>query len=87
MGAVRVEVRGALATGARETLIAGTAVRSSVAAALVAATMTRWLLSPRSFNGLIVLGDERLPTADLLEQIRAGGVNLFEFTGVSRNDP
>ena len=85
VGAVRVEVRGALARGARETLIAGTSVRSGVAAALVAATMTRWALSGDSWAGLVVLGDQRLPTAALLDEVQAAGVRLFAFTGVARS--
>ncbi len=87
IGAVRVDVRGALSTGARETLVVGTAVRSGVAAAIVAATMTRWVLehaAATQLRGVVVLGDERLPTAGLLEQIQRAGVSLFEFTGVSR---
>lgn len=99
VGAVRVDVRGGLADGARETLIAGTAVRSGVAAAVVAATMTRWLIDQAAaardraveqveqveqLLGAVVLGDRRLPTLDLLDSIRAGGVALFEFNGESR---
>ena len=86
IGAVRVEVRGALATGERETLIAGTAVRSGFAAARVAAAMTRWAMSDDAFSGLVVLGDERLPNTELLDFVRAGGVGLFEFTGQLRGD-
>ena len=84
LGALRVEVRGANATGARETLIAGVAVRSGVAAAVMAATMTRWVLNDTSRKGVVVLGDSDLPTSDLLASVRAGGVRLFEFTGVAR---
>lgn len=92
IGAVRVEVRGGLAGGERETLIVGTSVRSGVAAAIVAATMTRWVLGVDRIGGVIVLGDARLPTTGLLEQIQANGVSMFEFTGLSRpqeldNDP
>jgi len=85
IGALRVDVRGSLANGARETLVAGVAVRSGIAAAVVAATVTRWLLdSGEGQPGVMILGDERFPTADLLEGIRACGVQLHEFTGVSR---
>ncbi|MCU1398917.1 MAG: hypothetical protein JWN62_2026 [Acidimicrobiales bacterium] len=91
IGGIRVELRGALASGERETLVAGTSVRSGVAASAVAATMARWILGGATAaptegisSGVIVLGDERLPTADLLEQIRGCGVPLSEFTGVSR---
>ena len=72
-------------SGARETLIAGTSVRSGVAAALVAATMTRWALSGDSWAGVVVLGDQRLPTAALLDEVQAAGVRLFSFTGVARS--
>ncbi|CAB4884403.1 unannotated protein [freshwater metagenome] len=84
LGGLRVEVRGCLPSGARETLIAGIAVRSGVAAAVVAATMTRWVLQLASSRGLVVLGDASLPTADLLVAVQAAGVRLFEFTGVAR---
>jgi hypothetical protein len=91
VGGVRVEVRGGIATGERETLVAGTAVRSGVAAAAVASTMATWAVEPAVFDqeravpsGVVVLGDERLPTAALLDQISACGVPLSEFTGVSR---
>jgi len=85
VGAVRVEVRGALASGARETMIAGVSVRSGVAAAIVAATMMRWVLTSDDRPNLVVLGDERLPTRALLDDIQAAGVRLFEFTGVARS--
>ena len=84
IGAVRVEVRGALASGQRETLIAGVAVRSGLAAAVVAATMTKWALSAHKLNGLILLGDERLDTEALLGEVVRCGVSLHEFTGIAR---
>jgi saccharopine dehydrogenase-like NADP-dependent oxidoreductase len=84
VGGVRVEVRGSLPGGARETLVAGTSVRSGVAAAAVAAAMAQWSLSGEALTGLVVLGDPRLPTADLLERISASGVPLSEFTGQAR---
>ena len=81
VGAVRVEVRGGLASGGRETLIAGTSVRSGIAAAAVAATMARWVSGGPELAGAVVLGDSRLPTAALLEEIATCGVPLSEFTG------
>ncbi|MCU1394220.1 MAG: hypothetical protein JWM34_2648 [Ilumatobacteraceae bacterium] len=88
VGGVRVEVRGALASGERETLIAGSSVRSGVAAGAVASAMAGWVARVRGSadapTGVIVLGDPRLPTADLLTEISACGVPLAEFTGVSR---
>jgi hypothetical protein len=85
VGACRVEVRGSLPSGARETLIAGVSVRSGVAAAIVAATMLRWVLTASERPNLVVLGDERLPTVTLLDEVQAAGVRLFEFTGVARS--
>ena len=84
VGAVRVEVRGGLADGERETLIAGTSVRSGIAAAAVATAMARWATAAPGIAGVVVLGDPRLPTAALLEQIAASGVPLSEFTGRAR---
>ncbi len=77
-------MRGSLANGARETLIIGTALRSAVAAAVVGATMTRWVLQNPTNQGVVILGDERLPTDELLAAVQAAGVRLYEFTGVAR---
>jgi saccharopine dehydrogenase-like NADP-dependent oxidoreductase len=84
VGGVRVEVRGGLATGERETLIAGTSVRSGIAAAAVATAMARWATTDPGLAGAVVLGDPRLPTTELLEAIAASGVPLSEFTGRAR---
>ena len=85
VGAVRVELRGALAGGARETLVAGAAMRSGVAAAAVASAAAEWLSTGAGgLTGAIVLGDSRLPSADLLMRVRGWGVPLFDFTGVAR---
>jgi saccharopine dehydrogenase-like NADP-dependent oxidoreductase len=80
VGAVRVEVRGSLPGGSRETFVAGVAVRAATGAAITAATMGGWLLEKEAWPGVIVAGDERLPTARLLERIR-GEAPLYEFTG------
>lgn len=85
LGALRVEVRGALVDGARETLIAGAAVRSGFAAAVVAATMTRWVLLESPKRGLVLLGDSALPNGALLTSVQVAGVRLFEYTGVARS--
>jgi saccharopine dehydrogenase-like NADP-dependent oxidoreductase len=84
LGALRVEVRGALATGERETFIAGAAVRSGVAAAIVAATTAGWVLHGSPKRGLVLLGDADLPNAALLASVQVAGVRMFEFTGVAR---
>ena len=84
LGGLRVEVRGSLADGARETLVAGTAVRSGVAAAAVAAVATRWMLDGTPEQSVAVLGEAELPCADLLAAVQASGVRIFEYTGVVR---
>ncbi len=87
VGATRVEIRGANARGERETLIAGAAVRSGQAAAIVAARMARLIIDGRLFPGAVVLGDQRLPTEELLRGIVADGVGLYQFSGVARPSP
>ena len=84
LGGLRVEVRGALANGARETIIAGVAVRSGFAASVVAAVMTRWVLLDSPQRGVVVMGDEALPTAAFVAAVQADGVRIYEFTGVAR---
>lgn len=84
VGAIRVELRGGLADGSRETLIAGVAVRSGMGAAVVAARMTRLVLQKRLFSGVVVLGDERLPTEELLQAVIADGITIHLFNGVTR---
>jgi len=60
-------------------------VRSGTAAAIVAATMTRWLLDRRPHDpGVWLCGDPRMPTVDLLEQVSRAGLTLFEFSGDTR---
>jgi len=87
IGAVRVEVRGGLASGERETSIAGASVRSGIAAAAVATAMARWAASGPGISGPVLLGDSRLPTAALLAEIGGSGVPLAEFTGQARGEP
>lgn len=82
VGAVRVEVRGADASGQRSTLIAGVAelVATCAAATAVAfaAAIVRGDLSP----GLTTAGDASLDTVGLLHDIERLGVRLQEFTGI-----
>ena len=82
VGALRVEVRGADATGARVTLIAGIAEMVGTATAATACGYLDAYLSGELPVGLILPGDDRLDTTALLRTIERRGVRLQEFTGV-----
>lgn len=78
IGALRVEVRG-WRGAQRVTLIAGESERAAVATGAVAAAFA-WAAT--SFDaGLVLAGDEHLPTATLLDDIVGRGVRLWEFVG------
>jgi hypothetical protein len=81
IGALRVEVRGALAGGARQTLVVGVAELVGSVAAAVAVTFARFVLAGRAEPGVTVAGDASLPTLELLGEIGELGVRLQEFTG------
>jgi hypothetical protein len=85
VGAVRVELRGSNASGGRECLIAGVAELVGAAAAATAAAFTMLLQEGRLPPGLVVAGDVRVPTIDVLAQIESYGVRLQEFTGVPQH--
>lgn len=82
VGALRVEVRGATADGAREVAIAGVAELVGTAAGATAAVFADAAAAGALPAGVIVTSDHELPTAQLLEQVRRRGVRLQEFTGV-----
>lgn len=82
VGAVRVEVRGADATGARVTLIAGIAEMVGTATAATAGGYLEAMLDGTLPAGLIVPGDDAVDTTALLRSIERLGVRLQEFTGV-----
>jgi hypothetical protein len=82
IGALRVEVRGANAEGGRECLIVGVAELVGTAAAATAATMATLLLDGRLPPGLVVPGQDSVPTLEALALIEHFGVRLQEFTGV-----
>lgn len=82
IGAVRVEVRGADATGARRCLVAGVAELVGTAAAATAAAYATALVDGRLPDGLVLSGDAALPTLELLRRVESFGVRLQEFTGV-----
>jgi hypothetical protein len=82
VGAVRVELRGALATGARETVIAGVAEMVGTATSATAAAYATLAIEGRLRDGLVLPGDQRDDTMELLCSIERFGVRLQEFTGV-----
>ncbi|MFK7919398.1 MAG: hypothetical protein AB8G14_15080 [Ilumatobacter sp.] len=82
VGACRVELRGADATGARLTLVAGIAEMVGTAAAATAVAYTEAVINGRLPVGLVLPGDEQLDTLALLRDIERFGVRLQEFTGV-----
>jgi hypothetical protein len=81
VGALRVEVRGADASGARETLVVGIAELVGTAAAAVAAAFAEACLDGQLPRGVVRAADEALDTQDLLRRIEANGVRIQAFTG------
>lgn len=82
VGALRVEVRGADATGARATLVAGIAEMVGTATAATATAYLDALLDGALPVGLVLPGDDRVDTLRLLRSVERAGVRLQEFTGV-----
>jgi len=82
VGAVRVEVRGTDASGARVTSIVGVAELVGTASAATAGAFTVEALAGRLPSGVSRAGDEGLDTLGLLRTISQLGVRLQEFTGV-----
>ncbi len=82
VGAVRVEVRGNDASGARVTSIVGVAELVGTAAAATAAAFTIEALGGRLPVGVSRAGDDTLDTLSLLRNVSQLGVRLQEFTGV-----
>lgn len=82
VGALRVEVRGTDAEGARRCLIGGVAELVGTTAAATAAAFVTAVVDGTIHPGLVVAGDASLPTLDLLRRVQSFGVRLQEFTGV-----
>lgn len=82
VGALRVEARGADATGARATLVAGIAEMVGTATAATATAYLDALLDGALPVGLVLPGDDRVDTLRLLRSVERAGVRLQEFTGV-----
>lgn len=84
LGAVRVEARGAAASGERVTVIAGAAGRAAQLAAAVCAVSLLRLLDVPVPAGVHGTADEALQPLDLLHHATKLGVRVQEFTGVAR---
>jgi hypothetical protein len=82
VGALRVEVRGSAADGARLTRILGIAELVGTASAAMAAVFAAAAVAREFPSGMVVTSDSRLDTIGLLRRVEAAGVRLQEFTGV-----
>lgn len=82
VGALRVEVRGSAASGARLTRILGVAELVGTASAAMAAVFAAATASNEFPAGMVVTSDADLDTVGLLDRVEAAGVRLQEFTGV-----
>lgn len=83
-GAIRVEVRGAAADGARVTQVAGAVGRTGDIAGTVGALFAEVCADGRLAPGLTVAGADSVPTARLLAAAADAGVMLQEYTGIAR---
>ena len=84
LGAVRVEARGADASGGRETVIAGAAAPTADLAAAVCAATAMRVAACGLPPGVYALGDEALAGLELLHHATVLGVRVQEFTGLAR---
>lgn len=84
LGAVRVEARGANATGGRETVMAGASAPTAELAAAVAVATAVALFDQRPAAGAYGTADTALEPLDLLRRATEFGVRVQEFTGVAR---
>jgi hypothetical protein len=82
VGALRVEVRGGAANGARVTRILGVAELVGTASAAVAAVFASAASAGELPSGTVATSDANLDTIGLLGRIERSGVRLQEFTGV-----
>jgi hypothetical protein len=84
LGAVRVEARGAAADGSRVTVIAGVVSTTARLAAAVAAVVATQVVHVGLEPGVHSPGDLVLEPLDLLHHATAAGVQVQEYTGLSR---
>lgn len=85
VGALRVELRGAAADGARVDAVAGVAELVGAAAGATAAAFARIVVDGATSPGVVVPSDRELPIERLLEHIVRGGVRVQEFVGDGEN--
>lgn len=85
VGAVRVEVRGAAADGARVTRVLGVAELVGTASAAIAAVFAVAAAANELPVGAVVTSDAALDTLELLRRVEGAGVRLQEFTGVPQS--
>lgn len=85
IGAVRVEVRGAEASGARLTVIAGASGPTGDLAAAVAMACVEACLRGSVEPGVHIVGQASLDPVGMLQRVVDLGVRLQEFTGVARS--
>lgn len=85
VGAVRVEVRGGDASGARVSLVAGAAGPTAWTAGAVAAVFAELICSNELAPGVCVPGSAELDNDDVLRRLVDHGVHLSEFAGIGRN--
>ena len=84
LGAVRVEARGANATGGRETVMAGSSAPTAELAAAVAVAAAIALVDHRPAAGAYGTADAALEPLELLRRATDFGVRVQEFTGLAR---
>ena len=82
VGALRVEARGHVDSGARATRVIGMAELVGTAAAAVAGAFVDLLARGDVAPGVITASDPDLPTTELLGSVGRGGVRLQAFTGI-----
>ncbi|MFZ9015417.1 MAG: hypothetical protein ACO225_10170 [Ilumatobacteraceae bacterium] len=82
IGALRVELRGADGSGARQCHVVGIAELVGTAAAATAAAFVTAIVDDLVRPGLVLAGDGSLPTVELLRRVVGFGVRLQEFTGI-----
>lgn len=82
VGALRVEVRGTDARGARDVAIVGIAELVGTAAGATAAVLAEAVAAGELATGVVATSDTDLATDALLRGVQQRGVRLQEFTGV-----
>ncbi len=82
VGALRVEVRGSEASGARVTRVLGVAELVGTATAATASVFAAAVLAGQLPVGIVITSDQQLDTVGLLARVEAAGIRLQEFTGV-----